>query len=417
MENKNKRSFLPFFITFLTSFILGVFSCVFFNKEASYDVLNIKKITKAENISLDKYWSVYDIIKKEYYDADTLDNNKLLESSIYWLLQWLWDKHSNYLNAEENKGFMDSLSWDFEWIWAIVEEHPIWVVIDRIIKGSPSKKYDLRSWDIIVSANWISLEWLTLYDAVSNIKWPAWTSVTLEILRWNNLEKIKKEVIREKIKIPSVDFEKTDENIWYISINMFWEETALEFSRAIMDLKDTKWIILDLRDNWWGYLISAVEVLSEFIENWKPLVITKYKDNKYNEIYKSINTGGTYSWKLVILINENSASASEITAGALKEYQKAIVVWKKSYGKGSVQEPFDLGDWSMVKLTVAKWFTPMGINIDKDWIFPDIEISFLEEDYKNSYDRQKEEAKKILNSFIQTKALNLTIDKYKEQNK
>lgn len=418
MENKNKSSFLLFFITFLTSFVLWFFFSIFLNNIWLSQGQYIKKdINFIDNINLDKYWKVYNIIKSEYYDINSLDNNKLLESSIYWLVLGLWDKHSNYLNSEENKNFMDSLSWDFEWIWAIVETHTMGVVIDRIIKGSPSKKHDLRAWDIIISANGVLLEGLSLYDAVNNIKGPAWTSVLLEVLRWDNLNKITKEVIREKIKIPSVDFEKIEDNIWYISINMFWEDTSLEFSKAITELKDTNWIILDLRDNWGGYLTSAVEILSEFIETWKPLVITKYKDDKYNEIYKSINVSGVYSWKIVILINENSASASEITAWALKEYQKAIVVWKKSYGKWSVQEPFELGDWSMLKLTVAKWFTPKWLNIDQDGIVPDIEISFLDEDYKNSYDRQKEEAKKILGTFIKTKALNLTIDSYKEQNK
>lgn len=421
MENKNKNTFWLFFITFLTSFILGILFSLQVDKILNYDLLksnNLPSIySNEENLNLTKFWTVYDIIKSEYFDSKIIDNNKLLESSISWLVNWLWDKHSNYLNIEENKNFNESLAWDFEWIWAVVEPHPMGVSIDMIIKWSPAKNSDLRSWDLIIKSNDISLEWLTLVDAVNNIKWPAWTKVILEIIREWEKNIIKKELTREKIKIPSVDFEKFDNNTWYISINMFWDETSLEFQKAITELKDTSWLIIDLRDNWWGYLLSAVEILSNLIENWEILVVTKYSDENTNEVYKSINSWEIYKWKIIILINENSASASEITAWALKEYQKAIVVWKKSYGKWSVQEPFELGDWSMLKLTVAKWFTPKWVNIDQDWIIPDVEISFLDEDYKNAYDRQKEEAKKILDTFIKTKALNLTIDSYKEQNK
>lgn len=418
MENKNKNNFWLFFIIFLTSFLLWVIFSLQIDKILNSNMLksnNLPSIYLDSNtLNLTKYWSVYDIIKREYFDNNTINNNDLLEKSIYWLVEWLWDRHSSYLNKEENQSFNESLSWDFEWIGAVVEVHPLWVNIDRIIKWSPAKNYDLRTWDILISANWEKLEGLNLFEAVEKIKWPAWSKVVLEILREWEESIIEKEVVREKIKIPSVDIEFLDWEIAYISLNMFWDDTSSEFRKALDSARDTKWLIIDLRDNWWGYLISAVEILSEFIDNWENIVVTKYKDEKNNQYYKSINSWEIYNWKIVVLINENSASASEITAWALKDYQKAIIVWKKSYGKWSVQEPFDLWDWSMLKLTVAKWFTPKWINIDDEWILPDIEIDFLEEDYINKYDRQKEESKKILKLFIEKKALNLTIDTYKE---
>lgn len=364
-------------------------------------------------LNLDKYYAVYNLIKKEYFDINTINNEKILEYSIKWLVEWLWDKHSNYLNKDENISFTDSLSWDFEWIWAVIEVHPLWVIIDRIIKWSPAKKYDLRAWDVLISANWISLEWLNLIEAVNNIKWKAGTIVELEVIRpWEKNILIKK-VVRDKIKIPSVDYKLLEDNIWYISLNMFWEETSKDFESALIDLKDTNWIIIDLRDNWWWYLFSAVEILSKFIKKGDPLVITKYRENKENDVYESFNYWNIYDWKIVVLINENSASASEILAWTLRDYNKAIVVWKKSYGKWSVQKPFELPDWSMVKLTIAKWFTPKWTNIDLEWITPDIEISFKEEDYQNLYDRQKEESKKILKYFIENDLFQLSIDKYK----
>jgi carboxyl-terminal processing protease len=154
--------------------------------------------------------------------------------------------------------------------------------------------------------------------------------------------------------------------------------------------------------------------LSNLVEDDKTLVVTKYRDLFSNVSYPSINNWNIYEWKIVVLINENSASASEITAWALKDYSKAILVWKKSYWKWSVQKPFDLSDWSMLKLTIAKWFTPEDINIDKEWIIPDIEIWFEKEDFENSYDRQLETAKEVLNVFIEKEAYRLSIDIYNE---
>jgi carboxyl-terminal processing protease len=159
-----------------------------------------------------------------------------------------------------------------------------------------------------------------------------------------------------------------------------------------------------LRNNGGWYLMSAVQILSSLIEKWEVLVVTKYNNDKQSdELYRSWNNGNLYNWKIVVLINENSASASEITAWALKEYGKATIVWKKSYWKGSVQKPFELWDGSMVKFTVAKWFTPKWVNIDEEWIIPDIEVSFKEEDFVNQYDRQKEEAKRILKELVRFK--------------
>jgi carboxyl-terminal processing protease len=234
-----------------------------------------------------------------------------------WLVESLWDKFSEFMPPEENKQFSQALSWDFEWIWAVVDKNEIWVIVDRLIKGSPALKNDIRKWDIIMKANDIDLSKLSLYDAVAKIKWQAGTKVNLVIFRAWEKELLKKEVTREKITIPSVDskvIEKT--NLWYIAINIFWENTASEFNMALEDLKSKKvsWIILDLRDNWGWFLQSAVDILSNFTAKWKLLVTTKYKNSVMNNYYYSDNMWDPYKIPLVVLVNENTASASEITA-------------------------------------------------------------------------------------------------------
>jgi carboxyl-terminal processing protease len=194
---------------------------------------------------MSKFWTVYEIIKDNYFDWNKIEDKDLLEGAIYWLVGSLKDNNSSYFNMKENKDFTQSLNGNFEGIWAVVATHPQWVVVDSIIKYSPAQDADIKIWDIIIKASNESLEWFTVSEAVDRIKWPAWTTVNLEIIRGNTL--ISKEVVRRKIKIPSVEFEKLEGNIWYISINMFWDETSREFENSVYELRNTDGIVIDLR--------------------------------------------------------------------------------------------------------------------------------------------------------------------------
>ncbi len=420
--NKNVNKFIVL-IVFLTSFIMGYFLNEYYPYNTVYSkIANKNNITvkneNDEDLDLTFFWEAYEKVKKEYYSIDDIKKEEIVSWMVFWMVNSLWDKHSDYMNPTEKKSFEETLAWDFEWIWAVVEKTDFWVVVSMVIKDSPAKNSWIIIWDLITKANWEDLVDKNLYDAVKLIKWPAWTKVKLTILRAWEIESFEKEVTRQKIVIPSVQtkiFEK--ENIGYIALNLFWDNSSEEFRNALKEIKEKKLkgLIIDLRDNWWWYLQSSVEILSEFIGKWNVLVKTKYKDSLFNSSYQSLNTWDIYEWKIVVLINSNSASASEITSGALREYNKAILVGEKTFGKGSVQNPFNLSNWGLLKLTIAKWFTPKWINIDKDWIMPDIEVSFKKEDYEKMYDRQLEEAKKVLQSFIRYDALQLSIDKYKEE--
>jgi carboxyl-terminal processing protease len=431
---KNKSNFLLIFIIFLTSFTTGFIVSLYLGSNNAIELLkntswknyswgeNKKDIwslfKRDKDLDLTRLWEVYFYLDKEYYSSSSIKKEDLVESAIKWMVEWLWDKHSEFMTIKETERFNGALSWDFEWIWAVVDKTSVWVKIERIINGSPAKKFWLLKGDILIEANGVDLSPLDLYDAVDKIKWVAGTRVVLKILRVWEKNVLEKEVIRWKIKIPSVDYKKIETknnlNVWYIAVNMFWENTDGDFGKALSDLKDTEGIVIDLRDNGGGYLQRAVIILSNFVENNKNLVFTKYKNIFDNKVYKSINDGDIYKWKIVVLINGNSASASEITAWALRDHKKAILVWEKSYGKGSVQQPFDLNDGWLLKLTIAKWFTPNNKNIDGEWIEPDIKVAFEKEDYENNYDRQLEVAKEVLNQFIKYWSLKLSIEKYSE---
>lgn len=409
------------FILILTSFVGGIFFSQYIelNQESSLLKTQQELITKSQNnIDTNQLEYVYTLIKENFYKNEDIDTNLLIQWAIEWMVQRLWDKNTEFMIPETTQRFFESLSWDFEWIWAVVEKVNLWVQVERVIQGSPALSWDIRSWDIIVKANEVDLWDLDLYDAVEQIKWPAGTKVILEILRSGNESLMTKEIIRQKIQIPSVEHEIfEEENYGYIRINMFGQTTAKEFRDALREIEENNpgGLIVDVRNNGGWYLESAVEILSEFIESWENLVSIRYRDSLLNTNFTSKNDWNIFNKKIVVLINENSASASEITAWALREYNKALLIGKKSYWKWSVQEPFNIEGWSLLKLTVANWYTPLWKNIELEGISPDIEISFLEEDYENMYDRQLEEAKVLLKLFIEKNTPWLTLDAYRTQ--
>lgn len=374
---------------------------------------NLTQILKENGIKPELLNEAYDIISKNYYSFSNTPKSDLISGMIKWLVSSLWDKHSEYFNIDETKKFNEALSWDFEWIWAVIQKSDFGVIVERLIAGAPAKEAGILSGDIIIKANGLELKNLDLFDAVNKIKWPAGTVVSLDIIRPGEKEIIKKEVIRKKINIPSVDSKILDKNMGYIMLSIFWEKTWDEFKAALASLQSKKInsLVIDLRDNGGGYLETAVSILSNFVEKEKVLVTTKEKNPLNNKSYFSYgNTNPKIP--IIILVNGNSASASEITAGALKDYNIAIVVGEKTYGKWSVQEPFILSDGSEMKITIAKWFTPLDHGIDWIGINPDIEIKFTKEDYEKNFDRQLDEAKKIMSKLLETKDIKTTIEFY-----
>ena len=196
---------------------------------------------------------------------------------------------------------------------------------------------------------------------------------------------------------------------------MFGEDTVNEFEKALEELYDTDGLIIDVRDNGGWYLHTATEILSELLPDETLLVVTKYPGFQPNDVYKAVSFGPVYEKPIVVLINENSASASEILAWALHDHQRWILVWKNTYGKWSVQQPFQVSNDSLLKITIAKWFTPKNKNIDKQWIAPDVEIGFEKQDYEDLYDRQLETAKDVLNDFITTNDFESTVEKFNQE--
>lgn len=224
-------------------------------------------------------------------------------------------------------------------------------------------------------------------------------------------------MVRDAVNIPSVDGEMVENTqIGYIQINTFGEKTPDEFQSKIRELKEqgALGLILDFRYNGGGYLTSAQSMLGEFLPRNSKIVTTKEVNAAKNAtMTTSFFSRADENIPLIILVNEYSASASEIVAGAMQDYGRAIVIGNKTYGKGSVQEMFSLGDGSMVKVTVAHWYTPNDKNIDAEGITPDILVYLTANDYREAFDRQKKLAEKVLSELISGKSQSEMIEYYK----
>lgn len=339
------------------------------------------------------FQDVYNTLLTEHYESINIDKNKLIYSVIEWLAKWSQDKFTTYFPPTENKNFQESLSWEFEGIWAYVDMEIPWELkIIAPLKWSPSEKIWIKSGDIIYKINDIQItKNMTLTEAVSMIKWPAGTKVILEISRWG--EKLKFEVIREKIIMNDVEYKILNNSFFYIQMNIFWDKIFNQTNEAIQELKkhtEIKKIIIDLRNNPGWYLDQAVNILSLFIEKWLSVARVKYKS--WDISYTSFGYDGISldEYEVYILANSWTASASEILIWTLKDYfPKITLIWEKTYGKWSVQTIKTYSDGSSFKYTIAKWYTGKTSTwIDTIWIFPDIKIDQNIEKFKSWIDTQ-----------------------------
>lgn len=405
-EKKISTSVLIILLSFSTGLLTSFLTIVSF-----FDFFSLESKNNTP-LDLTQLLETYVDIEENFLDKEKIDKQKLIDGATKWLVDALWDKHTTFFNKEETQSFDESLSWDFEWIWAYTEKVDLWILIDRVIKGSPAKKYWIKKWDILIKADWVSLSDLTLKEGIKIIKWPAWTVVKLTILRQWSPDYIEKEVVRWKVKIPSVFSEKID-NIWYISLSIFWEKTADDFTQSLSELKEEniEWLIIDLRYNWWGYMDSAIRILSSLLE--KGSIALKTKTNQADEEFIEYVSPyyDRFDWKVVVLVNSSSASASEITAWALQDYKKAIIIWEQTYWKWSVQSPIEKEYW-MIKVTVARWLTPEWKSIDGEWITPDIIKTLEDVSIENPVDTQLEKAKEVLKEFIKLDNIDETVKKF-----
>lgn len=328
-----------------------------------------------------------------------IDETKLLNGALKGYIDGLDDDYSEYMTKEEWEEFEATALGDFEGIGVYVSlNKDNNVVILSTIKDSPAEAVGLKEKDIIVEVDGENvLDVKEASEVTAKIKGPAGTKVHLKVARGDEYKEF--DVERAKIKVYHVESEMLDNNIGYISLATFDEDCSSEVKAAIEELesKGAKKLILDLRNNTGGLVTEAYEIANFFIPKDKDIIITEYSDG--NKETDKTEKDNITELPLVLLVNEYSASASEILAGALRDNNRAKLVGTKTFGKGVIQQVYPLEDGSIIKLTMAEYYTPNGTKIHKIGLEPDYEVELPEvEDEKDFTDTQLEKAKEVLNN-------------------
>ena len=338
--------------------------------------LGDKIVVKTEDTGTTEYIKkllyLKDEIQASYYKD--VEDQKLLDGAMKGMFEAVGDPYTAYYDENQFQDYMEQVEGSYVGIGVVVglnEDNRVTVVSS--IEGSPGKKAGLISGDLIVKINGDDVSSLNLEQVVSKIKGDAGTSVVLEIEREDAGELIKKEITREEIVLKSVDSMLLEDNIGYITITQFETNTAMEFEEHLAKLQSAniKGLIVDVRDNPGGMMDTVVEIVDQLIGE-SVIVYTEDKTGK-KEIMSS-EEKSKLDLPMAVLINEGSASASEIFAGALQDTGAATVVGTTSFGKGIVQRMSDLGDGTGYKITVSEYFTPNGRNIHGKGIKPDVEV-------------------------------------------
>jgi len=347
-------------------------------------------LTTQEKIMQD----IYSTLSSSHIDSDKINLKDLEYWAIKWMVESVWDKYTIFFKPDEATNFKDTIEWEFEWIWVTLEMQQWQVIIVSVIDNSPAEKSWLKAGDVIIQVDDTKITDDTSFTEIATIiKWPKWTTVKLLIKRWES--QIEKIVKRNKIIVWPIE-QDSDLWIWncYIKINIFSTDLAETFATKFQELENyqCKKYIIDLRNNPWWDLWEVNTLLSYFIPTGETNVIIKSK--RKTEKLKSKDLKLKISDKeIIILVNWGSASASEIFAGTMKEYDsnKVVLIWEKTFWKGSVQEIIDYTDWSSLKYTFAKRYTGKNwINVNNTWITPDI---IIEDNTNTEKDEQLETAK------------------------
>jgi carboxyl-terminal processing protease len=341
------------------------------------------------------YWQAWDILHN-YYVEQPLDDTTLMQGSIRGLVDSLGDPHSSYMDPIEFEQASATLE-GYEGIGAWVDTDTEYLTILAPIPGSPAEEVGLQPGDEVIAIDGEDMTGIDGNLVIQRILGPAGTTVHLTIYRQGETDLLEFDIERAHIVIPTVEGEKLDNGIVYIQLFSFAETTSDDLRAMLADLIDdeTAGLILDLRNNAGGYLFSAIDVASEFIDDGV-IVSERYGDGS-EDVHRANGGGLATDVPLAVLVNAGTASASEIVAGAIQDYDRGLLVGETTFGKGSVQQWIALStDQGAVRVTVAKWYTPNDRLIHGQGLTPDIEVTMTAEDWEAGNDLQLDAAIDLL---------------------
>lgn len=354
-------------LTVLATVGLTVFALTFGEEK----VVEVK--VPVERAEFARLYDAYDELQKNYYVE--IDSEEVVSGAINGMFDALDDPYSDYMYTDEASQFNEDLSSSFQGIGAEIQERNSYIMVVSPIKNSPAERAGLQPQDMILAVDGESLQGMSASEAVKLIRGEKGTSVTLSVQR-GDAEPVNMTIVRDEIPIETVYGEMGDDKIAHIQITSFSEGTTKELVTMLTDYETQgmKGIVLDVRQNPGGILEGAIEIASLFLEKGQPILQVETRDSE-PVVYKA--TGGTkFTQPVTVLIDEGSASASEILAAALQESNNTEIIGVTSFGKGTVQTVSKLGDGANLKFTMGKWLTPKGNWINEKGVKPTIEVPY-----------------------------------------
>ena len=363
-----------------------------------------------EEVDLSLLWTVWRIMDRHYVDPSAMTIDTMRFGAVSGLVEAVGDPYSTFMTPTETSEFEQSMKGELEGIGAELTMRDGLITVVAPLKKSPAARAGLLPLDVITKVDGESLEDKSLHDAVMLIRGEKGTEVVITVFRSSSGEELEISIIRDRIVVPSVEYEMLETgsgSVGYISLNQFGDDTVASVRTAIEQLlvDDPKGMILDLRFNGGGYLDGAISISSFFLRDGK--VVSVHRRGNSNDpsgqgSFEMVDAHYAYGnpimpeRPLVVLINEGSASAAEIVAGALQDHDRAVIMGAQSFGKGTVQEVIDLPGGSGLRVTVAKWKTPSGQDLSKEGITPDYEVQRTMEDITADIDPQQDAAVEFL---------------------
>ena len=384
--------------------------------EVSIKNVSNKNIKKPAEVDFSTFWTVWNTLNDKFVKtgsstaiaaSTTLASQKALDDTqdrvygaIKGMVDSLGDPYTTFFTPDENKNFETELSGSLEGVGMEVGIKDGLIIVISPLKGSPADKAGVLSGDKIIQIDSTPTSGLNVSDAVGLLRGKSGTTVKLTLARDGKTDPVVVSIVRDTINIPVIDTQKIpDKKVFVIRIYSFSLNSAALFRNALRDFVSSGYskLVLDLRNNPGGYLESAVDMGSWFLPSGKTIVTEDYGKKQEPDVYKSygyniFNNG----LKMAILVNNGSASASEILAGALSEYKIASLVGEKTFGKGSVQELVPIQGGGALKVTIARWLTPNGISISEEGLVPQYEVKITPDDVKNGKDPQMQKALQVL---------------------